>query len=366
MTENKEKYKVCFVIPVLVVGGTERVMSEIIKHFSAKPNIECYLVLYGKETEIFYKLPKTVNVLQPNRKFDNRHRFISALDRFLFLRKTVIAIDPDVVLSFGEIWNNFVLLSLKGLRYPIYISDRCQPDKSLSYLHDFLRKWLYPKATGIIAQTKIAKDIYSQRYHHSNIRVIGNPIRKISTTEETKKENIILSVGRLIKSKNHGELIKLFANLEKPDWKLIIVGDDALKQKNKARLQNLINSLNATENIILAGKQNDIDDFYRKSKIFAFTSSSEGFPNVIGEAMSAGLPVVAFDCVAGPSEMIQDKQNGYLIPLFDYDTFKEKLLTLMDNQELRHCLGQAAQHSIKRFSFETVGQQFYQFLLQKK
>ena len=129
-------------------------------------------------------------------------------------------------------------------------------------------------------------------------------------------------------------------------------------------LQNLIDSLGAQEKIVLAGKRTDIEDFYYRSKIFAFASSSEGFPNVIGEAMSAGLPVVAFDCVAGPAEMIVDAENGFLVPLFDYDTFKEKLLVLMNDQEIRDRLGQAAQRSIKRFSVETIGQEVHSFLLQ--
>lgn len=365
MTKSKYIHKVCFVIPVLVVGGAERVMSEIINYFSTKSNIECHLILYGKDADIFYDMPKTLTVHRPKRKFEGRYRLISAINRFFFLRKTVTAIDPHVVLSFGEIWNSFVLLALKGLPYRVYISDRCQPDKTLPYLHDNLRKWLYPKAAGIISQTALAKDIYSKRYKHSNIRVIGNPIREIPAAQENMQENIILSVGRLIKSKNHEELIKLFASLEKTDWKLVIVGEDALKQQNKAHLQSLIDRLNATENITLAGKRTDVDNFYRKSKIFAFTSSSEGFPNVIGEAMSAGLPVIAFDCVAGPAEMIQDGENGYLVPLFDYDTFKERLLTLMNNSELRNRLGRNAQVSIKRFSTDIIGQRVYQFLIQR-
>ena len=79
--------------------------------------------------------------------------------------------------------------------------------------------------------------------------------------------------------------------------------------------------------------------------------------------MSAGLPVVAFDCIAGPSDMIEDGKSGFLVPLFDYATFETRLGMLMEDAGLRERLGQAAQVSIKRFSIEKIGQQFSQFLL---
>jgi hypothetical protein len=71
----------------------------------------------------------------------------------IFLRKKVKLIKPDSILSFGEYWNSFVLIALIGLPYPVFISDRCSPDKEFTRIHTILRKWFYPKAKGIIAQT---------------------------------------------------------------------------------------------------------------------------------------------------------------------------------------------------------------------
>jgi glycosyltransferase involved in cell wall biosynthesis len=192
--------------------------------------------------------------------------------------------------------------------------------------------------------------------------VIGNPIRSIVPQTAIQREKVVLSVGRLIASKHHDELIRLFVRVRRPGWKLIIVGDDAIKQQNKSRLQALIEDLGATDCVELAGKRNDVENFYLRSSIFAFTSSSEGFPNVIGEAQSAGLPVVAFDCIAGPSDMIQDGENGFLVPLFNYELFAERLAALMDNSVLREQLGQAAQQSIRKFSADAIGEKFYTLL----
>jgi glycosyltransferase involved in cell wall biosynthesis len=343
-------------------GGMERVMSELAAHFCQKPESDVHLVLYGINRDIFYSLPDNLTIHRPSFAFDNNNRLLSTLKTLWFVRQTVRRLNPDSVLSFGEYWNNFVLLALYGLRYPVYVSDRCQPDKSLGRVQDRLRNLLYPKAAGVIAQTIHAKRIYEGMYQQPNIAVIGNPIRSIAPQTAISREKIVLSVGRLIATKHHDELIRLFVRVRRPDWKLIIVGDDAIKQQNKRRLQALIEELGAADYVELAGKRNDVENFYLRSSIFAFTSSSEGFPNVIGEAQSAGLPVVAFDCIAGPSDMIQDGQNGFLVPLFNYDLFAERLATLMDDAALRERLGQAAQQSIRQFSADAIGEKFYALL----
>jgi glycosyltransferase involved in cell wall biosynthesis len=356
--------KICLVIPSLQAGGMERVMSELCKFFIKKSNLEVHLILYGKTREIFYSIPEEIIIHKPEFEFNNNLRIFSAIRTLLYLRKQIKQISPYSILSFGEYWNNFVLLALFGLKYSVYISDRCQPNKSLGILHDNLRKWLYHKAAGIVAQTQQAKEIYNSLYHNGNIVVIGNPVRKILEDRDTiKRENIVLSVGRLIKSKHHDELIRLFSRIDKKDWKLIIVGYDHLKQKNMQKLKRLIRELNEENRIILSGKQDNIERYYLKSRIFAFTSSSEGFPNVIGEAMSAGLPVVAFDCVAGPSEMIRDNHNGYLVPLFDYESFHEKIQLLIQDKEMREVFGKNAREDIRIFSINNIGEQYLRVIL---
>lgn len=349
------------VIPSLQPGGMERVMSELAAFFCQKNEFEIHMVLYGKKPEIFYPLPEKLIVHEPFTPFKDTLRPIYAFGRLLYLRKMINKIKPGSILSFGEYWNSFVLIALIGLKVPIYISDRCQPDKSLGRLHDLLRRYLYPKANGIIVQTSTAKDIYQRMLPKAKLTIIGNPIRTINSLSEAKRENIVLSVGMLLKTKNFDALIKLFAELEMDDWKLVIVGDDALKQKNKERLKSLVKGLNYEDRIILTGLCSDVDIFYRKSKIFAFTSSSEGFPNVIGEAMSAGMPVIAFDPVAAPTGMVEDGNTGFLVPLSDYRKFKERLLLLMSDERLRQSMGLNAKKKIAGFSPELIGEKYFKF-----
>jgi GalNAc-alpha-(1->4)-GalNAc-alpha-(1->3)-diNAcBac-PP-undecaprenol alpha-1,4-N-acetyl-D-galactosaminyltransferase len=341
----------------------ERVMSELANYFCQKPGIEVHLVLYGIDREIFYKLSKSIIIYKPTFVFSSTLRTYSTLRTMSWLRKTIKRINPCTVLSFGELWNSFVLLSMLGLKFPVFVSDRCQPNKSLALIHDRLRKWLYPRAAGVICQTETARRLYQKMFRHKNFIVIGNPIRFIKSNSSIQKENIILSVGRLVKTKHHDELIRIFAELDLIGWKLIIVGDDALKQDNNALLQQLINDLGMQDKVELAGKRKDVEDYYNRAKIFAFTSSSEGFPNVIGEAMSAGLPVIAYDCVAGPRELIQHGQTGFLTNLHNTEDYQNKLKLLIEDKELREQMGIAGQEKVKQFATGRIAEKFQKIIL---
>jgi GalNAc-alpha-(1->4)-GalNAc-alpha-(1->3)-diNAcBac-PP-undecaprenol alpha-1,4-N-acetyl-D-galactosaminyltransferase len=361
---SKVKKKICFVIPSLQAGGMERVMSELASYFAEKADIELHMILYGISREIFYPIHGNIIIHKPLFTFNNELRFLSTLRTLWYLRKTIIRLCPVGILSFGEYWNNFVLLSVLGLKHRSFISDRSQPDKSLGLMHNFLRYFLYKTAYGLIFQTERAKEIFLTRHTHPNIAVIGNPIR-IQDQENSRvsREKNVLMVGRLIRAKHQDLLIEMFARVSPPDWNLIIVGYDHLKQQNLGRLKELAIELKVEDRVIFTGKIDNVDHIYIKCSIFAFTSSSEGFPNVIGEAMAAGLPVIAYDCMAGPSEMISNGYNGFLIPLFDNQMFESKLSLLMQDKSLREKLGSNAKESIKKFSHEKICEDFYNFIV---
>jgi len=363
MIDSKEIF--VFIIPSLESGGMERVMCEIVKYISNILNTECHLVLYGKTRKVFYDLPKNVQVHKPSFEFNNRYRLWMTFKTMYFIRSIIKKLRPDTVLSFGERWNNLVLLSLLGIKTSIFVSDRSSPKINHGFIHNNLRRLLYPLATGVIVQTKIAKEIFDSKFKNRNIKVIGNPIREINYNKNIERGKIIISVGRLIRTKHFDRLINIFAETDSKDWKLVIIGGDSNKQSNKALLQNRIQELNLEDRIILKGVQDNIDEYLLEASIFAFTSSSEGFPNVIGEAMSAGLPVIAYDCISGPSDMIDNGKNGYLVPLFDDDKFKNNLQYLIDHKIEREIMGIYAKESIKSFSSEMICKQIYSFISSK-
>jgi GalNAc-alpha-(1->4)-GalNAc-alpha-(1->3)-diNAcBac-PP-undecaprenol alpha-1,4-N-acetyl-D-galactosaminyltransferase len=358
-----ESNKICVAIPSLQAGGMERVMSELITNFSKKKNLEVHLLLYGIKRDIFYPLPHEVIVHQPSFLFNDNRRMFSTIRTLFYVRREIKRIKPRTVLSFGEVWNNFILLALYGTKIPVVVSDRCQPNKSLGRFHDFLRSQLYRHAKFIVCQTQLAKKIFEASIGPLNYCVIANPIRQSKIPNEAKGDKIILSVGRLIATKNFNQLISIFASIGPEGWKLVIVGDDAQKQQNRIKLESQIVELELQGKVILAGKQIDVESYYRSASIFAFTSSSEGFPNVIGEAMSAGLPVVAYDCVAGPADLIINGESGFLIPLFDQKLFAEKLKLLMLDSDSRLKMGEKGREVVVKFDAELISEQFLEVLV---
>ena len=357
--------KICCCIHSLSPGGMERVMSELVNGFIRNHDVEVHVILYGIECTIFYDIDERAVIHRPPFVFTNKHRTWCTLKTIWYLRKEIKRIAPDTVLSFGNYWNSLVLLAAYGLKYPVYVSDRSSPAKNMGRFQNKLRNLLYPKATGVIAQTSKAKEYYDRLFTQRNYAVIGNPIRNIEIPENNHREKIVVSVGRLIKTKHYDRMIKLFAELNRPEWKLVIVGGDAQNQKNMTDLKEQLAGMGNPENVELAGMQKDVERYLLRSSIFAFTSSSEGFPNVVGEAMSAGLPVVSYDCVAGPSDMIEDGVDGYLVPVFDDELFKQRLLELMDDETERESMGKKAKEMIRQFEVEKIVDNFYRFITQK-
>jgi glycosyltransferase involved in cell wall biosynthesis len=98
----------------------------------------------------------------------------------------------------------------------------------------------------------------------------------------------------------------------------------------------------------------DMFEKYLSSSIFVLTSIYEPFGLVMPEAMSCGVPVVAFDCPSGPAEIIDNEKTGYLVLNRDKNTFAERLDQLMNSRELRERLGKAAIESSMRFAPEKI------------
>lgn len=357
IAENGNKV-IALVIPSLGTGGMERVMSELAGYFSRQSNLEVHLIVLSKN-EVFFDLSKKVIVHKP--KQNKTIWFLYAVSLYLFLRKKIKEIRPDVILSFGEMYNSFVLLASYRLNVNVFVSDRSKPDKSWGYVHEQLRKILYKKATGIISQTKYSKDYLTLILDNKNIKVIPNPV-DIHKVVYTTRKNVILTVGRLIKSKRIDLLLEIFSEIDDNDWVLWVVGDGP----EEASLHQLANDLGLSDKVIFWGVQKDVDKFYCEAKIFTFTSVSEGFPNALLEAMSYGLACVSFDCIAGPSDLIVDGSNGYLIQLYDKKNYVNKLKLLLSDTILIQKISLNAVDSVKKYSLDQIGKKYIDFMLYEK
>lgn len=351
--------KIFLVIPTLQQGGAERVASELVNRFSTYPGYQVHLVLLA-DKPLFFEVDDKVHIHQLGVKKTNcfvnlaRHGL-----QLLKLRHLIQKHNPNAVLSFMTRYNIFTLLASSFIDVKVFVSDRSNPNKLLSNRISFLRNVLYPYASGVIAQTDLAKSVLLEKTKHNNIKVIPNPARHVQIYSNISREKIILNAGRLVPEKGHDYLLKAFAKLKKSDWKLVILGDGPLRPG----LQKLSKELGIEKNICMPGAVKNIDEWYAKASIFAFSSISEGFPNALVEAMSAGLPCISFDCDAGPRDIIVDNQNGLLIPVGDVVQFTAKLQLLIDDKCLRDRLARKASLVTKKYDASSVTKEYLDFIM---
>lgn len=145
---------------------------------------------------------------------------------------------------------------------------------------------------------------------------------------ESKK---IITVGRLEKVKGYDNLLKVACLLKNNGFIWDIYGDG----KEKDNILNEIKIHGLDDFIFLKGNVNNLSKLFNDYAIFVLTSYYEGFPLVLLEAQNAKLPLVSFNCPTGPSEMIIDNINGFLVDNYDINEMANKIKLLMDDKDLR-------------------------------
>lgn len=141
---------------------------------------------------------------------------------------------------------------------------------------------------------------------------------------------------------------------ELENWTLDIYG-----QGDQTDYRQLMAELGIDSNRChLNGPVEDVVKAYQESSIFVLSSRFEGFGMVLIEAMACGLPVVSFDCPAGPDEIITDGVDGLLVPSGGVHALAEKLMVLMTDENLRRRLGQQARQTAQRYEMTTIANQW--------
>ena len=167
--------------------------------------------------------------------------------------------------------------------------------------------------------------------------------QQISTCENKKA----ISVGRLSPEKGYDLLIKAWKLVTErhPDWELEIYGDG----QEKSKLYSIISEYSLS-NISINAPIRNIEDKYTESSIYLMSSHYEGFGIVLIEAMACGLPCVSFNCPYGPSEILTDNENGFLIPINDIYTLADKVCILIEKEEMRKKMGHKAYIDAMQYS----------------
>jgi len=219
-----------------------------------------------------------------------------------------------------------------------------------------------PRADAFVTLTQADRHDYGQRYATSLVERIPNasPFRLRGQAPLTEK--VVVSAGRLVARKGFDRLIDAWAPLarELPDWRLDIYGEGECRDE----LERRIASLGLADSIRLPGYTGDLDRVLAGSDIFALSSRSEGFPMVLLEAMSHGLPLVSFDCPRGPAEIIEDRVTGRLVEDDDIAAYTGALRDLMVDEERRRRMGHASYDRAGTYQIETVGAQWERLFAQ--
>ncbi len=189
------------------------------------------------------------------------------------------------------------------------------------------------------------------------IEVIANAIPfDIAASVPPLSNPVVLAAGRLTPAKGFERLIAAFADAtqEDADWQLHIAGIGPSRDD----LRLLGDQRGLGDRLQLLGHVDDLDTRMRSSAFFAMTSRHEGHSMVLIEAMSQGLPTLAYDCPRGPREIIRDGVTGFLVPDGDHDAYVAALLRLFRGHDLRRRLGAASLEHAQIYRMERIGRQW--------
>lgn len=137
-----------------------------------------------------------------------------------------------------------------------------------------------------------------------------------------------------------------------PDVKFILVGTGTILEN----LKKQVKKLELDDNVIFTGSlsRSQIIEYYKNTTIFVLPSYREGFPTSLMEAMSCGVPSVATD-VEGCDELIEDGENGILVPPKNPEKLAESIIYLLENEEFRNRIGiNARDHIVRNYDWETI------------
>ncbi len=243
------------------------------------------------------------------------------------------------LVEFHFAWNRFFAMSNKFMSK---IKALWQTTRQLYYA---------AKYDKVILLTHADKKFYDRFI--SNTIVISNPITiKPGGVSNCKSKNAI-AIGRLEYQKGFDLLIRCWRIVadKHPDWKLNIYGDGTQRKL----LANLINKENLNDTVFLRGATSDIEDKILNSSIHICSSRYEGFSLVIIEAALRGVASVAFDCIAGPAELIENGTNGILVNrVGDINRLAAEICKLIEDDALRMQMSKKAHIMSDRFSINNI------------
>lgn len=250
------------------------------------------------------------------------------------------------------------------------LRDAPEMTKKDKYILKYFSYWLYKLATKVVVVSESTKKVMSNDtgLNLKEINVIYNPSQPMHVTEFLAEDHALvewwgsskklLAVGRLVKIKDYTTLLKAFSLISsKEDVKLIILGEGSYRNT----LQELIKDLGLSEKVRLPGFRSDIFPFYKNADLFILSSRSEGFGNVIVEALSTGTPVVSTNC-GGPAEILGNGTWGKLTKVGSPEDLAANICSSLSEEHDKNKLIARS----KDFSPASIAQEYIDILFEKE
>jgi len=367
---RNRRIKVLFFISSLDGGGAERVMVDILGLID-KERIEPVLVLLYPLDDSPYKeyLPEDVEVVVVKRKSD---AVFEKIKQFVSFFKVVRGLKPEVVLSMLTHNNIMAVLAGLVLRIKVIVCEHNtlgevlrvrEGERILGFTVAPFVKTLYRFADRVIAVSEGIKDNLIEDFNISEnkIEVINNPLDldRIAGLSSLPPEHpffyenvpVVVAIGRLVTQKGFDILLKAFSKVSVGmDARLVVLGDGPERES----LLELAMDLDITDKVSFAGFRKNPYGFLSRADVFVLSSTYEGLPMVILEAMACGAPVVATACRSGPCEILKDGRYGMLVPPGDEVALSDGILRLLNYSELREKLSRSGKERAEDFSIENI------------
>ena len=249
------------------------------------------------------------------------------------------------------------LIALLNPKAKLIISEHTNHTAYVHFLYKPLIFLAYKRADFIIFLSEFDYDFYKIK----KSQIMPNPFFMNVSDEKFEKENIILFPSRMDKNKRLDFLINAFSLVDEKvrnSYKIVVCGNGSEQDRCiKLAKENGVNL-----EIIRFTKE--IDKFYKRAKIVALTSLSEGFPMILIESIYFDCARIATDCISGPRYLIKDGIDGFLCDINDTTEFAKKLEILMSDEKLRLEFCQKAKERKSEFDPNEISKK-WKSLIQK-
>lgn len=387
--DTAERYKIVFCTPAIYsAGGVERVVSYKASFFVEQLRYDVTIIVTeGRGRDCYFPLSDKVKVINFELGFEElwRASFIKKVYLYLtkqrqykrLLKAELMRIRPDFTISMLRREINFLTSIHDGskkigelhVNRANYRNFEANDSNGLKRL--FAKFWMkslvkkLKRLDQLVVLTDKSKTSWPEL---SNVTVIPDPIPLqiecgvrsekcgVRSVECGVRAKRVVTIGRYAYQKGYDLLLQAWAEVEKQfhDWTLDIYG-----QGDQTSYRELMGDLGIDANRChLNGPVDDVVKTYQNSTIFVLSSRFEGFGLVLVEAMACGMPVVSFDCPAGPDEIITDGVDGLLVLSGDVQALAKKLKVLMADEDLRQRLGKQARQTAQRYDMKTIANQW--------